>query len=336
MSVFPFTKPLLTFIVTIALITPTITKAVTHDELRAQIQNLLALVNTLQQQIEAQRSAPLPNTPACPSIVRTLSRGDRGNDVVQLQQFLQGQGVYTYPRITGYFGVATEQAVQTWQRTQGIAYGGSPIINGFGIVGPKTRAAIINTCGGSSATVIASSCKTWYDGCNDCTRSYTGGPGACTQRACLTSTAPYCKSYFPNTPIQPVVQSVSGPTTLEVYSQGTWNLRIAGSHMVGMVYDINWGDGVIEQYTAPSRLRFTHTYTQEGIYIITVTLRSVTNTKITTASTTVRVTGRQGAICTLQYAPVCGVTSQGALVTYGNECQMRGAGSVKVYNGPCN
>lgn len=40
------------------------------------------------------------------------------------------------------------------------------------------------------------SCKVWYDGCNTCSRSYPGGPLACTLMACFQNAGAYCKESF--------------------------------------------------------------------------------------------------------------------------------------------
>ena len=44
----------------------------------------------------------------------------------------------------------------------------------------------------------SASCKTYYDGCNTCTRQYPGGPQVCTKLACFAHGTPYCKDYFNN------------------------------------------------------------------------------------------------------------------------------------------
>src|SRR3990167_8948396 len=75
----------------------------------------------------------------CPTLSRTLARGSRGNDVVQLQQFLIAQGSLQSGLATGYFGVLTEASVKSWQSQNGV--------DSIGIVGPKTRAAIARACG---------------------------------------------------------------------------------------------------------------------------------------------------------------------------------------------
>ena len=68
----------------------------------------------------------------CPQIVRSLSRGSTGADVMSLQSYL---GVIQ----TGYFGPLTAKAVVQFQASEALP----PV----GIVGPLTRAAFARRCG---------------------------------------------------------------------------------------------------------------------------------------------------------------------------------------------
>ncbi len=67
-------------------------------------------------------------------LTQNLSQGFKSGDVSLLQQFLQKYSYFTYPTITGYFGLVTKQAVVDFQTVNNI----DPI----GIVGPITRAKI--------------------------------------------------------------------------------------------------------------------------------------------------------------------------------------------------
>lgn len=77
------------------------------------------------------------NSASCVALARTLYRGvsdtTAGGEVLKLQQFLGIEGA------NGYFGAMTEAAVQKWQVARGLA---SPGASGYGVVGPKTRAAM--------------------------------------------------------------------------------------------------------------------------------------------------------------------------------------------------
>ncbi len=126
---------------------------------------LLAQIQQLQAQIAAQLTAGSSSsavTPPqsqsggggnCVALDSTLQKGDSGDDVTDLQNFLIKEGLLD-TNATGFFGTLTETAVKEWQGSHGI----SPI----GIVGPATRLAMGN-CGGSSSTgapLVSNQCPT--------------------------------------------------------------------------------------------------------------------------------------------------------------------------------
>ncbi|QSH39304.1 peptidoglycan-binding protein [Candidatus Kaiserbacteria bacterium] len=172
----------------VALAVPATSYAMTQDELRTKIQELVRLVSSLQAQINAtEREAVVvtdftscvsagnpvmesyprqcahngrtfveviveePITPVliCPSFSHNMRLGSSGTNVATLQRFLQSAGVYTYPVITGYYGSITQAAVQRFQEEHGVVSFGSPATTGYGSVGPATRAAITRLCSGT-------------------------------------------------------------------------------------------------------------------------------------------------------------------------------------------
>ncbi|MDX9893703.1 MAG: peptidoglycan-binding protein [Patescibacteria group bacterium] len=79
-----------------------------------------------------------------------LSQGDTDSEVKVLQQLLNElgftvaeSGVGSVGNETEYFGSLTKQAVQRFQCKKGIACSGSEFTTGYGLVGPKTRAALL-------------------------------------------------------------------------------------------------------------------------------------------------------------------------------------------------
>ena len=126
--------------------------AITTEEREAQIQNILAQIAVLQAKIKEIQAASAA-TPAlgsqknlpCLSLARTRKLGSRGDDVKELQRFLVQAGALSKGNATGYFGVLTEAAVKIWQAKQNIVSSGGAA-SGFGVVGPKTRAAILAAC----------------------------------------------------------------------------------------------------------------------------------------------------------------------------------------------
>ncbi len=79
------------------------------------------------------------------TIKRQLIKGTRGSDVKLLQTLLS-HDVSVYPEglTTGYFGSITQKAVQRFQEKYGIASIGKA---GYGEVGPKTRAKLVEIYG---------------------------------------------------------------------------------------------------------------------------------------------------------------------------------------------
>jgi hypothetical protein len=252
---------------------------------------------------------------SCPALSRTLVRGVSGTDVRALQEFLQSTGDYTFPAITGYFGPATEQALQRWQARNSVVSSGAPYTTGFGVVGPRTRAAIQQYCGGTMPPVIPpdsgeapSNCKIWYDGCNTCSRTYPGGPLMCTLRACIWQAPSYCQEYFDggstaNQP--PVINSFSGPTVLSVNQSGTWTIRASDPENGQLTYYIDWGDAPLYAASADSlsvqrsfvqTTTFEHSYARTGSYTVDITVRDNTGrTTQTTSTVTVRAASASGS-----------------------------------------
>ena len=126
-------------------------------------------------------------------------------------------------------------------------------------------------------------CRSWYDGCNTCSREYPGGPAMCTLRACPFDTLPHprCTAYFDNTGNKPpTISSFSGPTTLNVNQTGTWAIKASDPNNGSLRYQITWGDeAMVSPYglvsAAPERAftqttTFTHAYSNAGTYTVTI------------------------------------------------------------------
>lgn len=210
-------------------------------------------------------------------------------------------------------------------------------------------------------------CKVWFDGCNTCSRSTPGDPGACTLRACMVTEGyvpqMYCKEYFSNTigNKPPAISSVSGPTTLAVGQTGTWSVKATDPENGALSYAVSWGDemaagsNILLGYAgAPVSLQastFTHVYSQAGVYTVVVTVTDSAGVSATT-SITVQV-GAATAACTREYAPVCGrpagcmpCDAPSGLVctavcrmypqqTYSNRCMLDAAGATFEHTGSC-
>lgn len=148
----------------------------TIQELQQQVQALLAQLQLLESKIPSVSPAPAvdPFPPAgptysCITLTRSLKFGDRGNDVAELQKYLSlNAGVYPEGLVTGYYGPATEKAVQRWQSAHGIVGSGDARTTGWGVVGARTRAGMANcstivapgaVCGGTPTAPLVDFCK---------------------------------------------------------------------------------------------------------------------------------------------------------------------------------
>ncbi|SDO37763.1 C40 family peptidase [Alkalicoccus daliensis] len=84
----------------------------------------------------------------------SVSMGDRGNDVEQLQETLASEGYNSSSNVDGVFGPLTLKAVQDYQRSNGIS---SPAGNFFGVAGPATLGSLGISSGGTSTSSNTSS-----------------------------------------------------------------------------------------------------------------------------------------------------------------------------------
>lgn len=228
------------------MVLPLSAQAATQTELQAQAAALLQQVQALQQQLAAtqgtvQTVAPTTsggNSGSCPLIGRSLRRGSSGDDVTRLQQFLmRDTTVYPEGQVTGYYGALTEAAVRRWQAKFNIVSSGDPGVTGYGVVGPRTAAAISIVCSGGSINGVAAP-----------TASPVGG-------------------FIRVTP-------VTGNAPLSVRIDATVNTTNSCS---GAIYTLNYGDGTIpSQIPSPSgncqQLTQTlgHTYQYGGAYQVTL------------------------------------------------------------------
>lgn len=194
------------FLGAVLLSTPYTVQAQTADQLRQQIANLLAQISALQAQLVSSDTTTTPTTPVvntpsvgttatfqysrCPDLQFNLERGNRDSEVAvevtMLQRFLsQDRELYPEAEITGYFGPATERAIQRFQVRHGIVNSGDYASTGYGRVGPRTRWAIKNSCSGSSPVVETHSF----------TVTPTKGPVDLDVRATFEFTGSACTSY---------------------------------------------------------------------------------------------------------------------------------------------
>ncbi|HUO55920.1 MAG TPA: peptidoglycan-binding domain-containing protein, partial [Candidatus Paceibacterota bacterium] len=89
---------------------------------------------------------------SCYLPTQNLTAGSTGSAVIALQNFLIAQGDLSADDNTGFFGSATQSALQQWQSAHGIVSSGTPSTTGYGALGPKTRSTMSASCGATSST----------------------------------------------------------------------------------------------------------------------------------------------------------------------------------------
>jgi hypothetical protein len=135
-----------------------------NAELRAQIQSLLDTISQLQAQVDGQSGGSAAHLGCSAEFMQDLSMGDRGQQVMQLQKFLNGEGGLVQVAQTGpgspgsetsYYGNLTAQAVTAFQEkyaAEVLAPVG--LSSGTGYWGPSSRSKANAIC---EASVVADS-----------------------------------------------------------------------------------------------------------------------------------------------------------------------------------
>lgn len=232
---------------------PFVTSAQTVADLQAQVQALLSQIQTLQAQLNTahQTSTPAGDSGSCITLTRDLwadqTDASTGGEVSKLQRFLAlDRTIFPEGKVTGYFGPATELAVQRWQAAHSLVSSGDPDSTGYGYVGRKTRFAMA------------------------CTGTATSIPVVNPFGIVATSS-----EYAPAHDIAPLsVSPATGASPLSV--QFTFG-EASGMQKTGLVYPITFGDGISGTLTYnPSACNgggcyvATHLYTVPGTFSATV------------------------------------------------------------------
>lgn len=161
------------FLCLLGLLTPALVNAQSNSDLQSQAQALLQQVAQLQAQLAAQGGGTqttssngnvsslgsgtgvAASATVCPNIGRVLKKGSSGDDVTRLQQFLALDAtVYPEGTVSGYYGGLTEKAVQRWQAKYNIVSSGTAASTGYGVVGPRTAAAIALLCSTGASSPV--------------------------------------------------------------------------------------------------------------------------------------------------------------------------------------
>lgn len=226
--------------------------------LEAQLQSLLSEINALEGN-SGSVSTNVSGAPAynvsgsCPQIGRVLSLGSSGSDVTSLQQFLATNVGYS-GGASGYFGAQTQTAVEQYQSQNNIISYGTPDTTGYGVVGPRTAAAIRLACSGGSITTVTA----------------TPGTGGGIVSGFLQ--------------VSPVTGSAPLTTTV------TATVNTAAS-CTGATYTVDFGDGSQDQVIpvaagncSQQNQSFQHTYQYGGSYTVTLSSGAHSSTAVVTVS----------------------------------------------------
>lgn len=292
---------------------PFAASALTVDELQQQIKDLLAKVASLQMQIRQQAVASSsPSTIAwteakshriCSLISRNLSRGQSGDDVKGLQEFLSSEG-FLNASATGFFGPATAQALAKWQSKNNIS--------ALGSFGPLSRERI----------------KIWCTGNSNALLQVSPSKGASPLTVTVTSKTGDASDYRPSI--------ADGRDTMIDFGDGTERQWV---HCATNGQDIypprcQTPQSFTHTYTADG------TYT---VSLVKSGGMCIGGCKDETLSTEIVVVGSSPIACTKEYDPVCGAKPVVCITapcnpvptTYGNLCMMKADGATFLYSGAC-
>jgi hypothetical protein len=263
--------------------------------LEQELQSLIAEITQLQQSATSTpavtTTAPAADTTAssgiiCPNLVRTLSLGDSGTDVANLQGFLaQNPLIYPEQSVTGYFNMYTQDAVQRWQTAYNVVSSGTPATTGYGVVGPHTRAAILASCANnnsdgqsSSFTIPNSASQSICPVAPEPSTSCLGTWSPLTNTTGCTI-AWQCTVQLPDTTTS-VATSVGPSLTATVGPNSPYLEMFSGTRFPTGTYTIYYGDGVSNTVTAtcPSAnssspcgtFSASHVYVAGGTYTATI------------------------------------------------------------------
>lgn len=280
----------------VAVVAPLGTSALTEDELRQQILDLLSQISRLGAQVDAagvglppdaNANVYAPSTSYAGASTRDvlnggltlsgyLERGMRGADVTRLQQFLALDSlIYPEAQITGFFGPLTERAVERFQVACGIVSAGDYQSTGYGRVGPRTQRALAVGCngavgGGSSSTnpaQVGAFLKVTpvrgpapMSATIEATVNASGSCEAATYIINFGDGSPTYPVYVPAGRCSPLKQSISHYYQLP----GNYTLTLSiGTHKTQVQVQV--GEGVSQQVTTFSQCMTTYGSTVAGI-----------------------------------------------------------------------
>ena len=144
----------------------------------------------------------------------------------------------------------------------------------------------------------------------------------CSSSQCDSSDS-YFKIYSAGSNLPPVIDGVSGPTTLNVGETGTWSVKAHDPESGLLSYIVNWGDSVSSgsggggaapmSISASQTTTFTHSYSRAGTYKVVFT---ITDNKGLTAQSSISVqVGPDSRIPALVIEPTMVIAGQNTILT---------------------
>lgn len=110
-------------------------------------------------------------TPTNAFAAALVKKGSKGSDVKMIQTTLKELGYFTYPKVTGYYGSVTVEAVKRFQRDNGIASDGivGKVTMGklSGGTEQKTARTLMATAEIAAVTTITGGALDWYKDVKD-------------------------------------------------------------------------------------------------------------------------------------------------------------------------
>ncbi len=251
--------------VVLFLLAPLAASAATIAELQVQLNSLLAQVQQVRAEIAAAGgsvgvSASQTSVPSTPSVSSSISAptcvfshvltvgstdATTGGEVTKLQQLLAADPS-TYPEgvVSGYFGPATERAIQHLQTAHSIVSSGTPATTGYGAVGSLTRAALYSLCNKSRTA------PTTTPGTNPVNQTTPSGiaPGAVTSP--ITNPSGNTTTPTPLNVLQAALPSIT-LDTLPTASTTTTVISGSAANMSSVSVTVRGSDVVFENDTVP-------------------------------------------------------------------------------------
>ncbi len=301
-------------IIAAACTAPFAASALSVTDLQSQIRELLAKVASLQTQLREQTSAsstmPQPgmwsegkSARICTMLSRNLTRGQSGEDVRGLQEFLSTEG-FLNTSATGYFGPATASAVAQWQAKNNIS--------ALGSFGPISRERI----------------KIWCNNSGNGLLSVSPQKGSAPLTVTVTSKTGDASDYRPSI--------ADGRDTMIDFGDGSERQWV---HCATNGQDIYPSRCQTPQSFSHTYMK-DGTYV---VSLVKSGGMCMGGCKDETLASETVVVGNAPIACTKEYRPVCGskpvvcITAPCNPVptTYGNSCMMKADGATYLYDGAC-